>query len=300
MQSPYAARLRPGKPVYAAREDINIYIIGNAGVGKTTLIQRFMNPSAGAVQARSTINMDLETMHNYLVPLPAAGEELPSAVFSTTLRLWDTGGDEAFRSTTKIGLRKADIIIYAFDAAEGLPYRSCLAMDHTWKSIVASAGVMERPYRQTPEQTDLREGHYPFFAMFGCKVDILDAHMGSPRVLQQHRINNGVPPDVVSEVFDAVCHTKKEEMPIAAPLYTSGMSGQSVQEAFQEVVRAYLQRERALKRLHYVGDGHDSFGDIDAPLVTAPSAATVIPRGTIRVIDATPKQGNDRHGACCG
>lgn len=320
---PADASRRSGKtPVYTARDDINIYLLGSSGVGKTTIIRHFVYPEEGAkgatsvVQPRSTISMDLEMVRDMLVPLHATPDH-PSATYRVNLRIWDTGGDEAFRSTTKLGLRHADIIIYTFDASEQQPYRSCTALGTTWAPIVAESGLCDRPYVRTPERPDRHAAVYPFFAMMGNKIDLLASSVGASGGATGIRQDFGVPMDVVQEVFEDVTQTPAEQMPVHATMYVSGLRGDSLREGMLYILQSYLQRERALHRLYYVGDGTDGLNDFgllgtntrgtgaededeDLTPVGNPLHSPARPRGHIRVIGASnPPAGDRQRDGCC-
>ena len=82
-----------------------IVLLGESGVGKTSIIDRFLNgrfspdisPSQGASYGTKTIDLD-ET-----------GEK------KLKFDIWDTAGQEKFRSISKIFYRDADAVIFVYD-----------------------------------------------------------------------------------------------------------------------------------------------------------------------------------------
>jgi small GTP-binding protein len=85
--------------------DIKIVVLGSAFVGKTSLINRYCNNSFNE-DTRSTIGAGFFT-HTIMV------DET-----EVTMMLWDTAGEERFRSVAPSLLRGANGLVLVFDLAE--------------------------------------------------------------------------------------------------------------------------------------------------------------------------------------
>ena len=83
-------------------DEIKVILIGESATGKTSLI----NTSIG-LQFKEHLD---STATNSFVP-----KKITIGNKEYTVNLWDTIGQEKFRSLTKIFLKKADIVIYVYD-----------------------------------------------------------------------------------------------------------------------------------------------------------------------------------------
>jgi small GTP-binding protein len=79
-----------------------VVLMGNAGVGKTSLFQSVSRPSEAATDTTSTMGVDF-----VYVPFK-----------DIRLQLWDTAGQERFLSITKAYVRGADCCIFVFDVTD--------------------------------------------------------------------------------------------------------------------------------------------------------------------------------------
>ncbi|KAL1510206.1 hypothetical protein AB1Y20_006535 [Prymnesium parvum] len=91
------SRIEAGRPV-------KILLVGDAGVGKTCVLQRF-SEGTFVTSTRATVGMDLKRT---LVDLDGSGERI-------TLQIWDTAGQEMFRSIISSYYRGAHGVILMFD-----------------------------------------------------------------------------------------------------------------------------------------------------------------------------------------
>ena len=73
-----------------------IVILGDSGVGKTTLMQRFLSKKHSSTPFRPTIGCDF---HNYKTKINDS---------NATLQIWDTAGQERFQSLGKAFYRGTD------------------------------------------------------------------------------------------------------------------------------------------------------------------------------------------------
>lgn len=90
---------------------IKVVLIGDAGCGKTSMRNRFLNNTFYR-SYRATIGADFITKTLPLDPANPEGEK-------ATLQIWDTAGQERFQSLGSAFYRGADAVILAFDATKG-------------------------------------------------------------------------------------------------------------------------------------------------------------------------------------
>lgn len=104
------------KPVNDAEESFDLLfklvLIGDAGVGKTCLVQRFMG-GAFVEKHSSTIGVDF-TMKTLTVD----GRKIK-------LQIWDTAGQERFRTITQSYYRSANGVVLAYDTTRRETFDNC-------------------------------------------------------------------------------------------------------------------------------------------------------------------------------
>jgi len=83
-------------------ESIKIILIGNSGVGKTAIINRF-ELDKFSKDTQSTISSSF-----IIKPIDIDGKKL-------ILNIWDTAGQEKFRSLNKLFIKNSKIIIFVYD-----------------------------------------------------------------------------------------------------------------------------------------------------------------------------------------
>uniref|UniRef100_A0A7S3EYH3 PH domain-containing protein n=1 Tax=Haptolina ericina TaxID=156174 RepID=A0A7S3EYH3_9EUKA len=93
------SKIEAGRPV-------KVLLVGDAGVGKTCVLQRFAEGTFVS-STRATVGMDLKRT---LVDLDGSGERL-------TLQIWDTAGQEMFRSIIASYYRGAHGVLLMFDVS---------------------------------------------------------------------------------------------------------------------------------------------------------------------------------------
>ena len=109
---------------------IQLIIIGNVHVGKSTLISRYTGAEAeGSSQNTSqaevvqpTISLDVKNTHFQYLYDGEMAQWLP-------LRLWDTAGQEKYCSITKSIFRKANGAILVYDISDR---QSFLDIEEVW------------------------------------------------------------------------------------------------------------------------------------------------------------------------
>lgn len=87
-------------------------IIGDTGVGKTCFLLRF------------TENRFKES-HNVTIGVEFGAKQLTVAGHSVKLQIWDTAGQESFRSITRSFYRKADGVLLMFDVTDAQSFENC-------------------------------------------------------------------------------------------------------------------------------------------------------------------------------
>ena len=81
---------------------LKIVILGDSGVGKTTLLQQYLNGKVTG-QSKPTIGADFSK------------KEILIDNTVVTLQIWDTAGQESFQSITKIFYRGAHAVLLTYD-----------------------------------------------------------------------------------------------------------------------------------------------------------------------------------------
>jgi len=95
---------------------IKIIILGDSAVGKTTLLIRYTNRTAGTLtDNRATIGLNV-VGHEKMMPDPP----LPpgEAQEEVTFGLWDTAGQERFATLSSAYYRGASCVIFVFSAVD--------------------------------------------------------------------------------------------------------------------------------------------------------------------------------------
>lgn len=103
--------------------EIKVLVIGNGGVGKTSMIRRFCK-GVFTDEYKKTIGVDFLEKHQYV---SALGEDV-------RFMLWDTAGQEEFDSLTRGYYRGAGAAVLAFSTID----RASFEAIPQWKSKVES------------------------------------------------------------------------------------------------------------------------------------------------------------------
>jgi Ras-related protein Rab-7A len=133
---------------------LKVIILGDSGVGKTSLMSQFVNRKFSS-QYKATIGADFLT------------KEIIVDDKLVTLQIWDTAGQERFQSLGVAFYRGADCCILVYDVSSATSFRSL----DSWRD--------EFLIQASPRDPD----HFPFVVV-GNKVD-LDQKEVSPRQLAQ-------------------------------------------------------------------------------------------------------------------
>ena len=105
-------------------DDAKVVLIGEAGVGKTCIIKQFVHHTFDENEV-SSISSQFSTR---IINVP----ETPKAI---RFDLWDTAGQEKYRSVAKIFYKDARIVIFVYDI---LNYKSFEELKNYWINQVKS------------------------------------------------------------------------------------------------------------------------------------------------------------------
>jgi small GTP-binding protein len=86
-------------------------MLGEAGVGKTAMVNRFVNNSYGIT--KSTVGATYLTKQMTVKP-----SEVSMTAEKVKLKIWDTAGDERFRSLTSMYYNDAQAVILVYDTCD--------------------------------------------------------------------------------------------------------------------------------------------------------------------------------------
>lgn len=208
---------------YNYKKTLKIVILGNSGVGKTSLLSRY---STGRFtgQYKATIGADFLSKDNVIVTDP-----LLNTRTLVTLQLWDTAGQERFQSLGVGFYRGADACLLVYDITD--PH-SLDNLDH-WRTEfldqqVGSRGGGVAGFGDASTQ-------FPFVVV-GNKID-----------KEQDRL---VPREQANDWCRmAASNTIMGSLPLPH-FESSAKTSVGVEEAFQELARRALVYEEYKKRSH--------------------------------------------------
>lgn len=89
---------------------VNVVVCGDAGVGKSALVRRFVEDE-WEHRSQATTGMEYTAWHG----LPDA---VPEPRFEIKMNLWDVGGQERFRDSIASLFKTADVVLFAFDVTD--------------------------------------------------------------------------------------------------------------------------------------------------------------------------------------
>ncbi len=103
---------------------LKVIVLGDASVGKTALIQRFVHGSYQVLPYKPTVGADFYSQKLELVNSNTGEKSL------VTLQIWDTAGQERYRSLASSFYRGADVCVLVYDGTRA----SSLTSLEVWKS----------------------------------------------------------------------------------------------------------------------------------------------------------------------
>lgn len=120
---------------------VKVVILGDAGVGKTSLMQRYVNGKYTS-SYKATIGADFTTL------------DVPVGDSMVTVQVWDTAGQERFQSLGKVFYRGADACVLVYDLQS-----------------VPSFEKLDALQRDFMKETDTTDPSFPFVVL-GNKADV--------------------------------------------------------------------------------------------------------------------------------
>ena len=120
-------------------EGIKVVLVGEAGVGKTCLIKQYLYktfdseeiPTIAGVESYKELHLDNEILK---------------------LTIWDTCGQERFRSINKIFMNKSNIVIFVYDITKIESFQEL--QNYWYKNVVSNLGK-DIIYGVAANKTDL-------------------------------------------------------------------------------------------------------------------------------------------------
>lgn len=103
---------------------LKVIVLGDASVGKTALIQRFVHGSYQILPYKPTVGADFYSQKLEFVNTKTGEKSL------VTLQIWDTAGQERYRSLASSFYRGADVCVLVYDGTRS----SSLTSLELWKS----------------------------------------------------------------------------------------------------------------------------------------------------------------------
>jgi small GTP-binding protein len=95
-----------------------VVMIGNAAVGKSTLLERYVDGKKSDKKYASTIGVDYKIARTTIDTTAQQQNGTTKKIsYSCKLQIWDTAGQERFKSVTQRYYRSGDIFVVCFDAS---------------------------------------------------------------------------------------------------------------------------------------------------------------------------------------
>lgn len=192
---------------------LKIVVLGDSGVGKTSLMERFVNRRF-SLQYKATIGADFLTKD--LAVVLDGNASVPRTV---NLQIWDTAGQERYQSLGSAFYRGADACIFVFDLTNAKTFDDL----DSWRDEFLLQASPRDPVS------------FPFVVL-GNKVDLITRDDGSVR-----NASHASPSKRVVDVaaVQEWCHAKG-----AIPYFeTSARENINVDAAFDLIAKSALRRE---------------------------------------------------------
>jgi small GTP-binding protein len=122
-------------------ESIKVVLLGESGVGKTSIITQF---TSGTFDPHRQTSLSAQFVSKTL--------EFPDLGQSLKFDIWDTVGQEKYRSLAKIFYKDAKVIIFVYDVTREFSFE----------------GIQNYWYKETSENWDGK----PILALVGNKIDL--------------------------------------------------------------------------------------------------------------------------------
>ena len=166
-----------------------IILIGSSGVGKSSIITRFMDQIFTQENTKSTIGVDFKT------------KTIEVDNKTVKLQIWDTAGQEKFRSLTKIFIKDSKIVIFVYDITTKKSFEEIDFWVQTVKDILGDtpifglAGNKKDLYDQ--EQVTIEEGEAKakdigaIFKQTSAKCEVPAINKFAEELLDAYIVKNG-------------------------------------------------------------------------------------------------------------
>ena len=139
--------------------EAKILVVGQAGVGKTSLVNRLVNDSFDVTQ-KPTEGIDITYWE-----IPADGEADPQKTVS--VNIWDFGGQEIMHATHQFFLTRRSLYLLVIDARKGdnesnLHYWLRIIRSYAGRSpVLVVTNKFEPPFQMRPNETRFRKDFAP-------------------------------------------------------------------------------------------------------------------------------------------
>jgi len=154
----YAGRSAARAPATAKKHMLKLVILGDSGVGKTSLMNRYHSKKFSG-QYKATIGAD------FLSKRVSITDPQTGCIRNVTLQIWDTAGQERFQSLGVAFYRGADAVALVYDVGDG---RSFEHLDNWRGEFLKQVGL------------DESGANFPF-VLLGNKIDRPEGEREVPR-----------------------------------------------------------------------------------------------------------------------
>ena len=141
-------------------DSIKVILVGEAGTGKTSLINSVQGKTFTPGEQLSSMTCSFVKVKRNILDIPI------------TINLWDTIGQEKFRSLTKLFLNGSKIVIFVFDITQKETFT---ALDYWIETINSELGTS------------------PIRGLAANKQDLFDKQTVDDQTIQEYADKNGIP-----------------------------------------------------------------------------------------------------------
>eukprot|EP00054_Salpingoeca_dolichothecata_P036565 m.7910 g.7910 ORF g.7910 m.7910 type:complete len:201 (-) comp6837_c1_seq1:49-651(-) len=142
---------------------LKVLILGDGGVGKSSLMNRFVNNT-----------YDSQSFHT--IGVEFLNKEITVEDETYTMQIWDTAGQERFKSLRTPFYRGSDCCLLTFDVGDASSFENV----PMWK-------------KEFLHYADIRDPSKFAFVLLGNKCDVLDRQVSEDEALQWCRENGDMP-----------------------------------------------------------------------------------------------------------
>ena len=141
-------------------DSIKVILVGEAGTGKTSLINSVQGKTFTPGEQLSSMTCSFVKVKRNILDIPII------------INLWDTIGQEKFRSLTKLFLNGSKIVIFVFDITQKETFT---ALDYWIETINSELGTS------------------PIRGLAANKQDLFDKQTVDDQTIQEYADKNGIP-----------------------------------------------------------------------------------------------------------